>query len=158
MNKNQFCVILCHPDESQNIGSVCRAMANNDIQELRIIGNKADYNEEKIRILSIHAFHLWKNAKFYDTLQQAISDCSMVAGTTRRRGKKRKEFLVFPEEFAKIIGNFPASEDSKIAIVLESNFKNSFSKNSIELKRLKQSSLESLPAKNLFLKIEILEE
>ena len=117
MNKNQFCVILCHPDESQNIGSVCRAMANNDIQELRIIGNKTDYNEEKIRILSIHAFHLWKNAKFYNTLQQAISDCSMVAGTTRRRGKKRKEFLVFPEEFAKIIGNFPASEDSKIAVV-----------------------------------------
>ena len=112
MNKNQFCVILCHPDESQNIGSVCRAMANNDIQELRIIGNKADYNEEKIRILSIHAFHLWENAKFYDTLQQAISDCSMVAGTTRRRGKKRKEFLVFPEEFANIIGNFPASEES----------------------------------------------
>ena len=45
MKTEQFCVILCHPDESRNIGSVCRAMANNDILDLRIVGKKSDYDE-----------------------------------------------------------------------------------------------------------------
>lgn len=117
MNINQFCVILCHPDESRNIGSVCRAMANNDILDLRIVGKKSDYNEEKIRILAIHAITIWENAKFFDTLEDAISDCSVAAGTTRRRGKKRKEFLVFPEEFAKMINPLCNEADSKIALI-----------------------------------------
>lgn len=117
MKTEQFCVILCHPDESRNIGSVCRAMANNDILDLRIVGKKSDYDEEKIRILAIHAFSIWENAKFFDTLEEAISDCSVAAGTTRRRGKKRKEFLVFPEEFAKMINPLCDKTDSKIALI-----------------------------------------
>ena len=43
MKTEQFCVILCHPDESRNIGSVCRAMANNDILDLRIVGKKSEF-------------------------------------------------------------------------------------------------------------------
>ena len=117
MKTEQFCVILCHPDESRNIGSVCRAMANNDILDLRIVGKKSDYDEEKIRILSIHAFSIWENAKFFDTLEKAISDCSVAAGTTRRRGKKRKEFLVFPEEFAKMTEQLCDTANSKIALI-----------------------------------------
>ena len=117
MKTEQFCVILCHPDESRNIGSVCRAMANNDILDLRIVGKKSDYDEEKIRILSIHAFSIWENARFFDTLEDAISDCSVAAGTTRRRGKKRKEFLVFPEEFAKMTEQLCDEAKSKIALI-----------------------------------------
>lgn len=95
-----YCIVLCHPDQSKNIGSVCRAMANTDISTLRIVGNKSDYDEEQVRILSIHAFNIWKQAHFYTTLQEATSDCIIAAGTTRRRGKKRKEKLLLPEEFA----------------------------------------------------------
>ena len=36
MNLKNIVIILDHPDESRNIGAVCRAMANNDIKELRI--------------------------------------------------------------------------------------------------------------------------
>ena len=46
MNGNNICIILCHPDESRNVGSVCRAMANNDILDLRIVGKKEDYDEK----------------------------------------------------------------------------------------------------------------
>jgi tRNA/rRNA methyltransferase len=92
-------------------------MANNDILDLRIVGKKSDYDEEKIRILSIHAFSIWENARFFDSLEDAISDCSVAAGTTRRRGKKRKEFLVFPEEFAKMTEQLCDSANSKIALI-----------------------------------------
>ena len=39
-------VILCRPEISRNIGAVCRSMANNNCSDLRIIGNKKDYDEE----------------------------------------------------------------------------------------------------------------
>ena len=46
-------VILCRPEISRNIGAVCRAMANNNCADLRIVGNKKDYEEEqRLRKLS----------------------------------------------------------------------------------------------------------
>lgn len=36
MNLSNIVIVLDHPDESRNIGAACRAMANNDISELRI--------------------------------------------------------------------------------------------------------------------------
>ena len=109
-----YCIVLCHPDESKNIGSVCRAMANTNILSLRIVGNKADYDEEQVRILSIHAFNIWEQAQFYNTLQEATNDCIIAAGTTRRKGKKRKEKLLLPEEFAAHTNAIPSGT---IAIV-----------------------------------------
>lgn len=100
MNVKDICIILTHPDESRNIGSVCRAMANMGITDLRIVGNRNDYKDRQVRILAIHAVSLWDNAQFYDSITAAAHDCTIAAGTTRRRGKKRKEWLVTPEEFA----------------------------------------------------------
>ena len=46
MDLNKVYIILDHPDECRNIGAACRAMANNDITHLRIVGNKDDYDIE----------------------------------------------------------------------------------------------------------------
>lgn len=108
MNLKNICVILDHPDEARNIGSACRAMANCDIKNLRIVGKKDNYNKEKVHVLAIHASYIFDNAKFYDDINEATKDCVLSAGTTRRRGKKRGKLLL-PEEFAleadKITGN-----------------------------------------------------
>ncbi|MGL4987468.1 MAG: RNA methyltransferase [Treponemataceae bacterium] len=93
-------IILCRPENSQNIGSICRAMKSMAIGTLRIVGAKADYCQEDIKRLSVHAFDVWQNCQFFSSIQDASSDCTLLAGTTRRRGKKRKDWLVFPEEFA----------------------------------------------------------
>lgn len=99
MNLNNIVIVLDHPDESRNIGAACRAMANNDISELRIVGNKADYDIEHIHVLAIHAGPIFDKAHFYNSITEATEDCSICAGTTRRRGKKRGKLLL-PEEFA----------------------------------------------------------
>ena len=99
MNLNNIVIVLDHPDESRNIGAACRAMANNDISELRIVGNKADYDIEHIHVLAIHAGGIFDKANFYNSITEATADCSICAGTTRRRGKKRGKLLL-PEEFA----------------------------------------------------------
>jgi len=100
MNLKKICILLVRPEESRNIGAACRAMANNGISDLRIVGKRADYNDEKIHILAIHAGSIWEQAHFYDSITEATSDCTLSAGTTRRRGKNRKGKLLLPEEFA----------------------------------------------------------
>ena len=99
MNLSNIVIVLDHPDESRNIGAACRAMANNDISDLRIVGNKADYDIEHIHVLAIHAGAIFDNARFYNSITEATADCAICAGTTRRRGKKRGKLLL-PEEFA----------------------------------------------------------
>ncbi len=93
-------IILSHPEESRNIGSVCRAMANADLHTLKIVGSRADYDEEQIRVLAIHAYSIWEHAQFYQSITDAARGCTCAAGTTRRVGKKRKHTLILPEELA----------------------------------------------------------
>ena len=100
MKLDDIYIVLCRPDESRNIGSTCRAMANMGMKNLRIVGKKADYDEEKVKTLAIHAFSIWENAVFFDSIEEATKDCYVSAGTTRRRGKKRKEWLLTPDEFS----------------------------------------------------------
>lgn len=99
MNLDQICIILCRPDEERNIGSACRAMKNMGITHLRIVGDKKVYDENKVKTLALHAFDIWENAQFFASVAEAVSDCTIAAGTTRRRGKKRKEWLMYPQEF-----------------------------------------------------------
>ena len=114
MDLSKVYIILDHPDECRNIGSACRAMANSDITHLRIVGKKSDYDEEKVRILSIHAFSIWENAVFFDSIEEATKDCYVSAGTTRRRGKKRKEWLLTPDEFCNKVSEI---ESGKLAVI-----------------------------------------
>lgn len=100
MDLSQTCIVLCRPEESRNIGSVCRAMANSGLSRLRIVGRREDYDDQKVRVLAIHSAYIWEAAQFYDSITLATRDCSFVAGTTRRPGKKRKGKLLLPEELA----------------------------------------------------------
>lgn len=89
-------------------------MANNSLKTLRIVGKKSVFDEERVRILAIHAASIWENAQFFDSITEAAKDCTIVAGTTRRRGKKRGKLLL-PEEFAETADSI--STDGKIAVV-----------------------------------------
>lgn len=122
MDLKKVVVVLDHPDESRNIGAVCRAMANNDIKELRIVGDIQNYDVEHIHVLAIHAGYIFDSAKFYNSIKEATFDCAICAGTTRRMGKKRGK-LYLPEDFAKktseITGNQNEKESSggKVAVI-----------------------------------------
>lgn len=109
MNKLPYCVVLCRPEESRNIGSTCRAMKNMGFYKLRIVGNKEDYSEEQVKTLAVHAFDIWEQAVFFEPsikgLKQALADCAIAAGTTRRMGQKRKSWGMTPEQFAQIAKN-----------------------------------------------------
>lgn len=86
--------------------------------DLRIIGTREDYSDEQVRRLSVHAADIWDSAQFFEPtnqgLQAAISDCSIVAGTTRRMGQKRKSWGMTPEQFTL---NVQKSNSKRFAIV-----------------------------------------
>ncbi len=113
MDLQKVYVVLDHPGEARNVGAACRAMANSGIAHLRIVGVQSDYDAEKVRALAIHAAHIYQHAEFFNTLADALADCTVAAGTTRRRGKKRKGKLLFPEEFAELSDGITGSADNK---------------------------------------------
>jgi tRNA/rRNA methyltransferase len=111
-------IVLCRPEESRNVGSVCRAMKNMACGDLRIVANKEDFSEEQVRTLAVHAFDVWERARFFEPtakgLMEATADCTIAAGTTRRMGQKRKSWGMTPEQFAV---NVRDSGARKIAVV-----------------------------------------
>lgn len=74
--------------------------------DLRITGEREQYSDEQVRTLAVHAADVWDSAKFFESSPQglldAVHDCSLVAGTTRRLGQKRKNWGMTPEQFADI--------------------------------------------------------
>jgi tRNA/rRNA methyltransferase/tRNA (cytidine32/uridine32-2'-O)-methyltransferase len=96
-------IILSRPAEAGNIGAVCRAMKNMGLSRLRIAGLKREDlagEAGQIRARAVHAADIWDGAAFFDTLSEAAADCAFLAGTTRRRGRRRKDATVNPGELA----------------------------------------------------------
>ncbi len=120
MDLKKIVTVLVRPEESRNVGAVCRAMANSGLSTLRIVGTRDAFDDERVRILAIHAAGIWEQARFFADIKSATADCTFAAGTTRRRGKKRKGKLLLPEECAAIMAQITgtcADEGGKAAII-----------------------------------------
>ncbi len=84
-------VVLVSPLYAGNIGSVCRAMANMGLSKLYVVNPRvedADWpNAEK---MAVHASGILENMKIVKTFEEAVSDCTAVAGATARDGLYRQ--------------------------------------------------------------------
>jgi tRNA/rRNA methyltransferase/tRNA (cytidine32/uridine32-2'-O)-methyltransferase len=101
-------IILCRVTEPGNVGAVCRAMKNMGLSRLRIAGTaRESLDEGAIRARAIHAADIWEGAAFFDTLAASAADCSLLIGTTRRRGRRRKQVSLAPGELAAWLRNKP---------------------------------------------------
>ena len=103
MTLDDITIILHRTSESGNVGAVCRAMKNMGLTRLRIVAPETPLDEEVILARTVHAQEVWRNAGLFDSLPSAVADLSLVAGTTRRRGKNRKDFSLTPEELAEAL-------------------------------------------------------
>ncbi|MDR1288106.1 MAG: TrmJ/YjtD family RNA methyltransferase [Treponema sp.] len=101
MNLEDVVIILSRPGGSGNVGAVCRAMKNMGLSRLRIAGTpKSSLNGEEALERAVHAADVWEEARFFGTLEEAAGDCTLLAGTTRRRGRLRKQVSLDPRELA----------------------------------------------------------
>jgi tRNA/rRNA methyltransferase len=106
-------VLLVRPKSARNVGAVCRAMKNMGVRDLAVV-RAAGLDLQEARRVAIHAADLLSAARFCESLEEAVRDCSLVAGVTRRRGRFRKYFSLLPEELAQRIG---ASRRGRVGIV-----------------------------------------
>ncbi len=99
---DRIIVVLCRPEGSLNIGSVCRSMDNMGIRRLALVGKPGggEYDSDKIKMMALHAYPVYENALRHTTLEEAVAGTVLTAGITRRTGKNRKRLSLLPEELA----------------------------------------------------------
>ncbi len=94
-------VILVNPKYSGNVGAISRCMANFNVEELRIVGEKDIINEEA-KIRAVHSKYILENAKFYNNLSEAIKDIDYTVATSGAISgdKNLKRIPITPKELA----------------------------------------------------------
>lgn len=96
-------VVLVEPQGALNIGSVCRVMMNFGFNDLRLVKPRADHLSKQARDMAVNAKDMLRKAGMFSSLADALADCSLCLGTTRRFGKYRQDFLE-PHEIAPLLG------------------------------------------------------
>ncbi len=81
-DSSRFAVVLVRPDSPENIGLAARGMANSGFGDLRIVG--LDRLEPPAWRTAIHAEPVIERARFFPSLEAAISDRELVLGSTAR--------------------------------------------------------------------------
>jgi len=95
-------VVLVRPRDPSNVGACCRAMKCMGITSLAIV-TEGLLDPRRARTLAHNATEILDNATMHDDLREAVGDAVLVAGTTRRRGRSRKYFTLFPEQLGEKI-------------------------------------------------------
>jgi tRNA/rRNA methyltransferase len=83
-------VILVEPQLGENIGSAARAMANFGLGRLRLVKPRDAWPNPQARKMASGADRILDDAVVYDTLQDAIADCTLVLATTARAHDQAK--------------------------------------------------------------------
>jgi tRNA/rRNA methyltransferase/tRNA (cytidine32/uridine32-2'-O)-methyltransferase len=109
-------IILCRVSEPGNVGAVCRSMKNMGLSRLRLAG-VPPLNTKLILERAVHAGEIWENARVFNSLAEAAGDCSLLVGTTRRRGHHRKSVSMPPRVLADWLAKRSVPEGGRTAIV-----------------------------------------
>ncbi len=95
----QLTVVMVEPQGGLNVGSVCRAMLNFGITDLRLVNPQIDHLGHDARLMAVKAVTVLESARVFNTLEDALVGCVQSFGTTRRFGRYR-EGLLHPSEAA----------------------------------------------------------
>ena len=86
-------VVLVEPQLGENIGAAARAMANFGLSRLRLVKPLRGWPNEKARVMAAGADRVLDAAALYDTLADAIADCTFVLATTARNHDQAKPVI-----------------------------------------------------------------
>ena len=95
-------IVLVHPQLGENIGKAARAMLNFGLTEMRLVSPRDGWPNPDAGPAAAGADVVLDGAQVYETLADAVADCSHVYATTvRKRGVTKP--VVTPEEAAREI-------------------------------------------------------
>jgi TrmH family RNA methyltransferase len=98
---DQLCVVLVAPRNPLNIGAAARAMSNFGFRHLRVVNPYAVAFREARS--AVGASELLANAQEYQSLADAVADCTLVVGTTAVRHRELQHPLKRLEQGARVI-------------------------------------------------------
>ena len=100
MNSARPVMILVRPQMAENIGMAARAMANFGLTEMRLVAPRDGWPNPDAGPASSGADIVLAKAEVFDTLADAVADCTTIYATTVRKRGVSKPVLT-PEEAAK---------------------------------------------------------
>jgi tRNA/rRNA methyltransferase len=86
---SQIAIVLVRPKIPENIGAAARIAWNMGITRLILVKDSLPDREPMAKMATHKAAHLIDNLEIYETLPEALSDFTIVVGTTARRGRQR---------------------------------------------------------------------
>jgi tRNA/rRNA methyltransferase len=95
-------VILVEPQLGENIGAAARAMGNFGLKRLRLVKPRQDWPNPKAKMMAAGADNVLDAAQIFDTVEEAIADCTMVLAATARAHDQAKP-VVGADEAAKLM-------------------------------------------------------
>ena len=114
MTAERVSIVLVEPQGPINVGAVCRCMMNFGFSDLRLVNPCGDYRSLKARRMALKAESILKQAPCFASLKEALADCHVTVGTTRRFGKYREDFLTPRQSAVRALAQ-PA--DNRVAFV-----------------------------------------
>ena len=95
-------VVLVEPQLGENIGSAARAMANFGLSKLRLVKPREKWPNPQARKMASGADRVLKETVLFDTLEDAIADCTLVFASTARAHDQAKP-VVGADEAARLM-------------------------------------------------------
>src|SRR5258708_20394342 len=101
-------VVLVEPQLGENIGMAARAMGNFGLTRLRIVNPRDGWPNISAQRAASGADHILDQIELFDTVEQAVADCTLLFATTARAHDQAKP-VVAPAAAA---GELPAESAS----------------------------------------------
>lgn len=114
-------VVLVEPQMGENIGAAARAMANFGLSRLRLVKPLQGWPNEKARVMAAGADRVLEGAQLYDSMADAIGDCSFVLAATARNHDQAKPVIGAAEAVAEAAPRVAAGENVAIVFGRERN-------------------------------------
>src|SRR3978361_1200982 len=95
-------VILVEPQLGENIGMAARAMGNFGLTRLRLVSPRDGGPNVHARRAASGADHILDKVELFDTLEQAVADCTLLFATTARAHDQAKP-VIGPQQAAQEI-------------------------------------------------------
>ncbi|HYA35724.1 MAG TPA: RNA methyltransferase [Candidatus Binataceae bacterium] len=114
MALENIAIVLVRPLKPGNIGSVARALKNMGLSDLRLVAPEASPSAQEALAMAVHARDVLESARIYPKLADALSDRTLVVGTTCREGLYRAEVRPLRETALELVAT---AGSNKIAIL-----------------------------------------
>ena len=98
MNTDHFVIILENPKYAGNIGMIARLVANFSLPPLRILGTKNPFSPE-MEWMAANAEKELDRIRYFEDINECISDLDLLIGTGMISGKDRGEYLDLKQGF-----------------------------------------------------------